>query len=135
LTVPSPGSASIVEKNAAIEQVIAEMKAANYPATGLDMRAKRGDDLTFWNVAQGVLIVSYSTTTQKVARVTFFLCDERANARTSRWLVIRVGSPSDSLRRRVNCWFKPSECSSRQIQPTRLFALVAGTERKKPPAV
>jgi hypothetical protein len=58
------------------------MQKAGYAKTGLDMapRPGSGEDLQFWAVAQGVLIVSYSKASQKITGMNFWLADERPKA-------------------------------------------------------
>jgi hypothetical protein len=49
-------------------------------AKGRASRPDSEEDLQFWTVAEGVLIVTYSKVSQKITRMTFWLADERAKA-------------------------------------------------------
>ena len=54
------------------------MEAAHYKQTGLDMAAEKpNEDLRFWDIDQGVLILRFSKGTGRVLGMTYFLCDER----------------------------------------------------------
>src|ERR1041385_7456411 len=58
---------------------ITTMKKSGYKETGLDMMSRPGSgmELRFWGVGDGVPIVSYSKTSQKISRMTFWFADER----------------------------------------------------------
>lgn len=56
------------------------MTSAGYTKTGLDMMPRAGLDLQFWQVGQGVLIVSHSKTSQKIVGLTYWFADERPKA-------------------------------------------------------
>lgn len=61
---------------------VGAMKKGGYKETGLEMMAKPGSglDLRFWSVGEGVLILSYSKSSQKISRMTYWFADERPKA-------------------------------------------------------
>ncbi len=75
-------SAEVITNGLAISDARKGMVAAGYKQTGLDMIARNHpmEDLQFWGVDQGVLIVAYSTASQRIVGLTFSLCDERPKA-------------------------------------------------------
>lgn len=78
MSFPSSALAFVVEDGADIKKVSAEMKAAKYSETGLQVvSAKKGVGLMFWNVDEGMLIVGYSERTGIVDSVSFKIPDYR----------------------------------------------------------
>jgi hypothetical protein len=80
--VCASSSAEVITNGLAVSDARKAMVAAGYKQTGLDMIARNHpkEDLQFWGVDQGVLIVAYSTASQRIVGLTFFLCDERPKA-------------------------------------------------------
>ena len=74
--------AEVLTNGLPVTGAVQAMKKAGYAETGLDMMARQGsgEDLRFWGVGEGVLIVSYSTASQKIRGMTFWLADDRPKA-------------------------------------------------------
>lgn len=79
----SCSSAEVITNGLAISDARKAMAAAGYKQTGLEMIARNHpkEELQFWDVDQGVLIVAYSTVSQRIVGLTFFLCDERPKSK------------------------------------------------------
>jgi hypothetical protein len=86
-------SAEVITNGVAISDAHKAMIAAGYKQTGLDMIARNHlkEELQFWDVDQGVLIVAYSTVSKRIVGLTFFLSDERPKA-TRKTFDLEVGS-------------------------------------------
>jgi hypothetical protein len=56
------------------------MQKAGYVKTGLQMMPHTGEDLQFWEVGEGVLIIRYSKASLKIVGMTFSLADARPKA-------------------------------------------------------
>jgi len=77
-----PVAAEVITNGLPIADVIKAMKKGGYTETGLDMTTRSGSGLSllFWGVGEGVLIASYSTASQKISGMTFWLADDRPKA-------------------------------------------------------
>ena len=75
-------SAEVLTNGLPITAAISAMKKAGYTETRLEMMPKpgSGEDLRFWGVGRGVLIVGYSKASQKITGTTFWFADERPKA-------------------------------------------------------
>lgn len=60
-----------------IQDVSATMLKAGYKSIQLEMEPNRGFDLRMWSVDSGVLIFTYSSSSQKVTAISYFLTDDR----------------------------------------------------------
>jgi len=80
LTACAITSAEILVNGVPIDIVTKSMADAGYSKTGLDIEPVSGDDLEFWQVGQGILIVNCDTRTRRVRSLTFWLADERPKA-------------------------------------------------------
>ena len=73
-------SAEVLTNGLSITAASSAMQKAGYTKTGLEMMPHPGEDLQFWDVGQGVLIVGYSKASQKIVGLTFWFADERPEA-------------------------------------------------------
>jgi len=75
-------AAEVITNGLPITDVIKTMKKSGYTETGLAMMARPGSGLGLrsWGVGEGVLIVNYSTASQKISGMTFWLADDRPKA-------------------------------------------------------
>jgi len=75
-------SAEVITNGLAISDARKAMVASGYKQTGLEMIARHypKEDLQFWGIDEGVLIARYSTASQRIVGLSFFLCDERPKA-------------------------------------------------------
>ena len=73
-------SADVLTNGLAITAASAAMQNAGYAKTQLEMTPRDGEDLGFWHVGQGVLIVRYSRIAQKILGMTLWFADERPKA-------------------------------------------------------
>lgn len=74
-------SAEVITNSMLIGTVQKAMTAAHYKETGLDMAASQpGQDLRFWAVGDGILILRLSNSSSRVLGMTYSLCDERPKA-------------------------------------------------------
>lgn len=75
-------SAEVLTNGLSMTAAIRAMRNAGYTETGLDMMPKQGTgvDLRFWGVGEGVLIVTYSKSSQKITEMAFWFADERPKA-------------------------------------------------------
>ena len=70
-------SAEVLTNDLSMTVASSAMQKAGYAKTGLDMMLRAGEDLQFWRVDRGVLIVSCATASRKIVRMTFWYADER----------------------------------------------------------
>lgn len=76
LTIPVP--AMEIKKGSNVDDVRNAMKLSGYKECQLAKAArKRSQELAFWLVDEGTLIVRYSRNTKKIIAITFWMCDER----------------------------------------------------------
>jgi hypothetical protein len=77
----APGSAQLLTNGLPIATARQAMEAAGYRQTGLDMLpSKPNDQLQYWAVGQGVLIIGYSKASEAITGLAFSLSDERPKA-------------------------------------------------------
>jgi len=71
-------SAEVLKKGQSIRDAINAMKVGGYESTVLEMRPRGKDqDIHFWGVDEGILIVEYSKTTDEIVSLRFLLQDDR----------------------------------------------------------
>lgn len=76
LAIPVP--AMEIKEGSNIDEVKGAMKHSGYKEDQLAMAAReRNQELAFWQVDEGTLIVRYSLNTKKILGITYWLCDER----------------------------------------------------------
>jgi len=76
-----PAMAGVITDGISILDARSAMEAAGYKQTGLDMlSAKEDEDLQFWAVDRGVLIIQYSKVAHKIVDLSFYFADERPKA-------------------------------------------------------
>jgi len=75
-------SAEVLTNGLPMTTASTAMQKAGYVKTGLDMlpRPGSGEELRFWGVGPGVLIVRCSRSSQKITGMTFWLADEHSKA-------------------------------------------------------
>ena len=76
-------SGEVLTKGLPVDTAMGAMKAAGYTKTILEMGPRAEDkdqDLRFWAVDQGVLIVNYSKTTDEILSLRIWFADERPKA-------------------------------------------------------
>ena len=79
--IEASASAAVIAKGVWASQARDAMKAADYTETGLDMLAPNAnEELEFWSLDQGVLIVRYSRASNQIVSLSFHLSDERPKA-------------------------------------------------------
>jgi hypothetical protein len=67
-----------IKEGSNIDEVKKAMKLSGYKECQLAMLAReRKQDLAFWLVDEGTLIVRYSLDTKKILGITYWMCDER----------------------------------------------------------
>jgi hypothetical protein len=77
----SEAGADVITKGTKFAEAQKAFAKANYAETGLDMEPRTRDrSLGFWAVDEGVLIVSYSTTSGLIESISFTVMDERPKA-------------------------------------------------------
>lgn len=61
-----------------LDEVRNAMNHSGYKECQLAMAAReRNQELAFWHVDEGTLIVRYSVKTKKILNITYWMCDER----------------------------------------------------------
>jgi hypothetical protein len=81
MSLASPGHADLIAKGTAIAEARTSLMARKHTQTGLDMATTAPDTaLDFWDVDQGVLILSYSTKSGLISGLSYTLMDERPKA-------------------------------------------------------
>jgi len=74
------GSAATRTNALAVAAGSSALTGVGYAKTGLEMMPRAGEYLEFWQVDQGVMIVSYSNASQKIVGLAFWFADERPKA-------------------------------------------------------
>jgi hypothetical protein len=74
-------SADIITNGVAIDSARRALRAAGHRETALDMLpSSTTEQLEFWNVGQGVLIISFSKASGSISGLQFLVSDERPKA-------------------------------------------------------
>lgn len=116
-----PASSDVLKNGHSIQDAINAMNAAGYGTTVLEMGPPaRDEELHFWKVDQGVLIINYSKTTDEIVALNFWFADERPKAlrKTFAFNVIAFDTDTGEMTIRTNK-SKPSGGSARQKGPRR----------------
>jgi len=116
LLLCATASADVITNGLSMSDVQKAMEAAHYRQTRLDITAdKLSEDLQFWDVDQGVLILRFTRGTSLVLGMTYFLCDERPKAlrKTFQFEVLSFdsGTGAMTIKPSTNQLITPSERS------------------------
>lgn len=67
-----------IKEGANIDEVTKAMKLSGYKECQLaKLASKANQELAFWHVDEGTLIVQYSLDTKKILGISYWMCDER----------------------------------------------------------
>jgi hypothetical protein len=77
LLVPSSVVADTLRAGTKIDTAAADMRLKGYKETGLQMApVKTTEELKFWQINDGVLIVTYSKQTQQIKKIAYLISDD-----------------------------------------------------------